>query len=371
MRQRRIYAEGSDEIACKPSSNAIQATQATSTSQNVKKKLLYTKLSILGEGTYGIVYKALNNETGEIVAIKKLHLNNVKDGVPTTTIRELSTLMHLADHENIVRLRTFKFDFANNFSKPKLLLELEYCEYDLRMFCKRFPQRRLPLPVIEKIIKDLVIGTAYCHSNRIIHRDLKPSNLLVKFHKPMERVISEIQNGRWDDSWLTLKLADFGLARTHYVLRGPLTHEVITLWYRAPEILLGCDAYGTGVDTWSIGCIVAELLYGRPLFTGDTEVHTLFKMFQFLGTPNEITWPGIVDCPEYKKCWPQWRPIVNRWERLRPDLAEGSEKHRFQQLVDFCNRILKINPNQRAHIHEMVCHSLITGNSMDGTESDA
>lgn len=320
------------------------------------KPKVYQKLTILGQGTYGTVYKALNKETNELVAVKKLHLANVKDGVPTTTIRELSALMYLAGHENIVALNSFKFDIEKNLAKPKLFLELEYCDCDLRMFCKRFPERRLPIKVVEKIVKDIVIGTAYCHSNRIIHRDLKPSNVLVKFHIPIDEVIAYLKNGRWDESWITVKLADFGLARTHYSFNAPLTHEVITLWYRAPEIILGEDGYGTGVDTWSIGCIIAELLYGRPLFTGDTEIHTLYKMFQFLGTPNPSTWPGIVNCPEYKSCWPKWEPLRNKWEKMRPDLISSPDESSFKRLVDFADKALKINPDARAHIHELACH---------------
>lgn len=355
MQPRRTYADD-------PALNEEQKQKADKISICKREyRFLYTKQSILGEGTYGVVYKAVNNETGQTVAVKRLHLGNVRDGVPTTTLRELTALSHLNGHENVVSLKSFHIDIASCLSKPKLLLELEYCHYDLRMLCKRFPQRRLPLRLVEKIVKEITIGTAYCHSNRIIHRDLKPSNVLIKFSRPMEDVIKDIHAGRWDESWFTVKLADFGLARTHYSFRANLTHEVITLWYRAPEILLGNDAYGTGVDTWSIGCIVAELLYGRPLFTGDTEIHTLFKIFQFIGTPNEQTWPGIVECPDYKKVWPVWRPLADRWKRLRADVASGPESARWNQLIDFTEKALQIDPEARSHVHELAMHPIVLG----------
>ena len=131
-------------------------------------------------------------------------------------------------------------------------------------------------------------GLYYCNINRIIHRDLKPQNLLIT-------------------NDLKLKLCDFGLSRMFSLPMGKMTHEIITLWYRPPEVLLGIENYTTKVDSWSIGCIMAEMLLGKPLFFGDCEIGQLFKIFEIMGTPNEMTWPGVTKLPEYKYTFPQWK----------------------------------------------------------------
>ncbi|KAH8945245.1 hypothetical protein BDL97_12G031200 [Sphagnum fallax] len=133
-------------------------------------------------------------------------------------------------------------------------------------------------------------GVAYCHSHRVLHRDLKPQNLLI------------------DRRTNALKLADFGLARAFGIPVRTFTHEVVTLWYRAPEILLGSRHYSTPVDVWSVGCIFAEMVNQRPLFPGDSEIDELFKIFRTLGTPNEETWPGVTSLPDFKSAFPKWPP---------------------------------------------------------------
>jgi serine/threonine protein kinase len=140
----------------------------------------------------------------------------------------------------------------------------------------------------------LVKGIAYCHSHRVLHRDLKPQNLLI-------------------DKKGALKLADFGLARAFGLPVGVITHEVVTLWYRAPEILLGGRTYSTPVDIWSAGCILAEIVNRAPLFPGDSEIDQIFRIFRVLGTPDESVWKGISSLRDYKADFPQWssKPLVN------------------------------------------------------------
>jgi cyclin-dependent kinase 2 len=132
-------------------------------------------------------------------------------------------------------------------------------------------------------------GIAFCHGHRILHRDLKPQNLLI------ERATH------------TLKLADFGLARAFGIPVRQYTHEVITLWYRAPEILMGSKHYSTPVDLWSIGCIFAEMVNQKPLFPGESEIDELFKIFQVMGTPNEDSYPGVGQLPDFADVFPKWR----------------------------------------------------------------
>jgi len=150
----------------------------------------------------------------------------------------------------------------------------------------------MPAQLIKSYTFQMLQGIAYCHAHRVLHRDLKPQNLLID------------RNG-------TLKLADFGLARAFGIPVRTYTHEVVTLWYRAPEILLGSKHYSTPVDLWSIGCIFAEMIMGRPIFAGDSEIDELFRIFRVLGTPNEQSWPGVTQLPDYKPTFPVWnaRPL--------------------------------------------------------------
>eukprot|EP00826_Nyctotherus_ovalis_P018921 TRINITY_DN1574_c0_g3_i1.p1 TRINITY_DN1574_c0_g3~~TRINITY_DN1574_c0_g3_i1.p1 ORF type:complete len:230 (-),score=37.83 TRINITY_DN1574_c0_g3_i1:128-817(-) len=185
-------------------------------------------------------------------------------------------------HTNVVRL-------IEVIHEPnKLYLVFEYAEYDLKKYMNL---NKTPLPpgTVKSFLYQLLCGLAYCHSHRIIHRDLKPQNLLI-------------------DNSLTVKLADFGLARAFGLPIGTLTHEVVTLWYRAPEVLLGQKAYSLPVDIWSVGCIFAEMAQRKPLFAGDSEIGQIFKIFKQLGTPDETTWPGVTQIRDFKPTFPKWKP---------------------------------------------------------------
>lgn len=155
----------------------------------------------------------------------------------------------------------------------------EYSDFDLR---KLLTKRKLTEHECLDYLHQILSGLLVCHSNRIMHRDLKPQNILI------------------DDKG-NVKIADFGLARGFTVPFPELTHEVVTLWYRAPEILLGQNSYTPSVDIWSVGCIYAEMLTGKPLFEGDCEIGQIFKIFQGLGTPNETVWPGVTSLNEFKR----------------------------------------------------------------------
>ncbi|KAL0327527.1 UNVERIFIED_CONTAM: Cell division control protein 2A [Sesamum angustifolium] len=243
----------------------------------------YEKVEKIGEGTYGVVYKARDRMTNETIALKKIRLEQEDEGVPSTAIREISLLKEM-QHGNIVRLQ----DVVH--SEKRLYLVFEYLDLDLKKHMDSCPEFSQDPRLVKMFLYQILRGIAYCHSHRVLHRDLKPQNLLI------------------DRRTNALKLADFGLARAFGIPVRTFTHEVVTLWYRAPEILLGSRHYSTPVDVWSVGCIFAEMVNRRPLFPGDSEIDELFKIFRVMGTPNEDTWPGVTSLPDFKSAFPKWPP---------------------------------------------------------------
>jgi len=239
----------------------------------------FSMLEKIGEGTYGTVYKAICHSTGDKVAIKKIKIMYDEEGVPATALREISLLKEVS-HINVVRL-----DDVYS-SRLNLFLVFECLDMDLRVYLKRFG------PFMEKPLRSAVIqlfrGIEFCHGHRILHRDLKPQNVLI------------------DVKTVRLVLADFGLARNFAVPLKVYTHEVVTLWYRAPEVLLGQQRYATPMDIWSLGCILSEMATGLALFPGDSEIDTIFRIFRLLGTPSDETWPGVTTLRDYKQIFPQW-----------------------------------------------------------------
>jgi len=211
----------------------------------------YVRTEKIGEGTYGVVYKAKDKTTGDIVALKKIRLEAEDEGVPSTAIREISLLKEL-QHANIVTLRDVIHVAA------KLFLVFDFVDKDLKKYMDAIKGKMHPM-LVKSYLYQLIRGMAFCHAHRVLHRDLKPQNLLI-------------------DKEGNLKIADFGLARAFGIPIRTYTH-VVTLWYRAPEILLGGKQYGTAVDTWSIGCIFAEMQNKTPLFPGDSEIDELFLKF--------------------------------------------------------------------------------------------
>ncbi|KAG0575315.1 hypothetical protein KC19_VG336000 [Ceratodon purpureus] len=251
----------------------------------------YEKLEKVGEGTYGKVYKARDKRSGQLVALKKTRLEMEEEGVPSTALREVSLLQMLSQSMYIVRLLCVEHVEKNN--KPMLYLVFEYMDTDLKKYIDlhgRGPSGTpLPTEVIQSFMYQLCTGLAHCHGHGVMHRDLKPQNLLV------------------DKQTRRLKIADLGLGRAFTVPMKSYTHEIVTLWYRAPEVLLGATHYSLPVDIWSVGCIFAELVRKMPLFTGDSELQQLLHIFRLLGTPNETTWPGVSQHRDWHE-FPQWRP---------------------------------------------------------------
>jgi cyclin-dependent kinase 1 len=245
----------------------------------------YCKMDKIGEGTYGVVYKGRNLHTGQVVAMKKIRLENDEEGIPSTAVREVSMLKEL-HHPNIVDLQCVIME------ENRLYLIFEFLSMDLKKYMEsEHGSKAMPPVLVKNLLFQVLQGMCFCHQRRVIHRDLKPQNLLVEVKKNEHPVI---------------KLADFGLARAIGVPIRAYTHEVITLWYRSPEILLGTQRYSLPVDIWSIGCIFGEMARGKPLFQGDSEIDQLFQIFRILKTPTEEEWPGVTAFPDYKPSFPKW-----------------------------------------------------------------
>lgn len=229
----------------------------------------FNKIAKLGEGTYGVVYKAQARDTGGIFALKRMTLPGDEEGVPATTIREICLLKELR-HRNIVCL----YDVL--FQAPKMTLVFEYCTCDLKKYMQ--DRQELSSDTIRRFMSQLLIGLEYMHSKGVVHRDLKPQNLLI-------------------GSGNEIKIADFGLARVEGIPVKKYSHEAVTLWYRSPDVILGSTNYGLAVDMWSVGCIMAEITTGVPLFNGRTDPEQLGRIFGTLGSPTRDNWPSLSAYP--------------------------------------------------------------------------
>ncbi|XP_062099575.1 cyclin-dependent kinase C-1-like [Humulus lupulus] len=288
----------------------------------------FEKLEQIGEGTYGQVYMAKDNKTGETVALKKIRMDNEKEGFPITAIREIKILKKL-DHENIVKLKEIvtststEKDEQNSQEGGKfkggIYMVFEYMDHDLTGLSDR-PGLRFTIPQIKCYMKQLLSGLHYCHAFQVLHRDIKGSNLLI-------------------DNEGKLKLADFGLARFFATDHGGnLTNRVITLWYRPPELLLGATKYGPAVDMWSVGCIFAELLHGKPILPGKNEPEQLNKIFELCGSPDEINWPDASKIPWYNNFKPS-RPMKRRVREIF--------RHFDRHALDLLDNLLALDPSKR------------------------
>ncbi|TPX68509.1 hypothetical protein SpCBS45565_g03076 [Spizellomyces sp. 'palustris'] len=290
----------------------------------------YEKLNRIEEGAYGVVYRARDRQTGEIVALKKLKLENEKNGFPVTSLREIHTLL-LAKHPNIVNVK----EIVVTPSMRGIFIVMEFVEHDLKSLMESMPS-----PFLQSEIKTLMLqllsAVALLHQNWIVHRDLKTSNLLMN------------NQGQ-------IKVADFGLARRFGSPLGPMTQLVVTLWYRAPELLLGAKEYTTAIDIWSVGCIFGELVNKEPLLPGRGEIDQLKKMFKLLGTPNERTWPGMVELPGCKTFSFANQPYNNLRSRF-PYLTENG--------LNLMTKLLTYDPEQRITAEEALRHPYFTENPL-------
>jgi cyclin-dependent kinase 2 len=226
----------------------------------------YSAIGERGRGTYGCVYEARDELSGERVAIKEIKLLNKGESVPLLAVREISALQALACHPCIVRLQ------EASLGEDRAYLVLELLDCTLHQLLHGLDGRSVSGVVFQHLAYQLVAAVAFMHSRRILSRDLKPANILI-----------DLSRGR-------LKISDWGLSRFQLdtVANGLLTLEVASLWYRPIEVLLGSTSYGEGIDLWALGCLLAELLVGFPLFSARDEAETCRKIFKLLGKPSVL-----------------------------------------------------------------------------------
>lgn len=253
----------------------------------------------VGKGTYGTVWKGQCLETKEPVAMKKVDLRFEKEGLPTTCVREIRALRRLSDaleeekktkgpglEKNVVRLLDIWTEKPAGSLVGDTYLVFEYVHHDLTGYV-HYRGRKLLLQEVRCLGIQMCRGLLFCHEQGIMHRDLKPSNILLT------------QDG-------IVKLCDFGLSRTfHNVDPGPYTYRVITLWYRPPELHLNADKYDPSVDIWSMGCIIAELITGRPVFAdGNSDIQMLRSIRTKCGFWNRSQWPeALTKLPGFDSGW--------------------------------------------------------------------
>lgn len=288
----------------------------------------YQRLNYIDEGTYGLVFRARDIATGEIYALKHVKSDHDKQGFPVTALREISTLFTVS-HPNIVNLREVVVTSTLN----KVYLVLEYAQHDLLTVLDRM-KRPYPPSELKSLMHQLLSGVAHLHRHWLLHRDLKPANILLT-----------------DDG--ILKICDFGLAR--YYADPPAssyTPGVVTLWYRAPELLLGQRVYSTAVDTWAVGCIFAELLLLRPLIDGKTELDHISKMAQLLGAPSEDNWEGFSDMPNSRRLSFHNAP---KHSLLTATLRSGVS-HLTDSTIDLISKLLRYDPNKRISAADALKH---------------
>ncbi len=289
----------------------------------------YEQIEFIAQGTYGIVFKARGNETGEIVAVKRVKMGHEegKEGFPVTALRETNVLLSL-NHPNIVRVK----EMVMGSTPGKVYMVMEHFETDL----KSLMQNRLKqgdhfiTAEVKCLMQQLLRGVAHLHEHWYIHRDIKSSNLLYG------------SGGR-------LAICDFGLARKYEYPLRPYTHVVVTLWYRGPELLLGCRQYGPALDMWSVGCMMGELLRGDALFQGKGEVDQLSKVFSVLGTPTELSWPGWRKLPHGGLC--TWKlgtkSKLEEWFPATGGFSSGGRPVLSPKGLDLLSRLLTLNPERR------------------------
>ncbi|RHY88832.1 hypothetical protein DYB37_003180 [Aphanomyces astaci] len=295
----------------------------------------YARIGKIDEGTYGVVSKARDKVTGDIVALKQIKMaaDICKEGFPVTALRETNILLAL-QHPNIIRMR----EMVVGSTPDKVYMVMDYSDNDLKRVFEKQAATKHPFlsSEIKTLLQQLLKAIDHMHGKWYIHRDLKSSNLL------------------YDQG--VLKVCDFGMARKYGSPIRSYTHLVVTLWYRAPELLLGTLQYSTAVDMWSVGCIFAEMILLSPLFMGRGEIDQLDQIFKLLGAPSEANWPNVNHLPNVANV--KWKGAKRSMLREKFPVASviGGQSVLSNAGFDLMQKLLTLDPAQRISAHDALHH---------------
>jgi len=324
----------------------------------------FRMLGVKNKGTEGVCYKIFHIRSKSVLALKKARVYPTGEGVPYYMLRELAFLQGLV-HPNIATIE--RISLYDN----KLHLFFNYVEKSLFDIINPMndPNGGLPLPnaLVKRLCYQILKGVSFCHQRGVLHRNIKPKHLLVDIPSyssssrrcnvthENDRTLLDVHDKNDDEVHArlleaahegTVKLSDFALVRATSIPLRNYTTEVVTLWYRSPEVLMG-GHYFAPVDIWSVGCVLAEMSVGKPLFPGICEVDQLFQIFNKLGSPTEESWPGFVSLPNHGFAFPNWRPRTI--QSVVPTLDESG--------ADLLSRLLCVNPAKRITAEEALNHS--------------
>ncbi len=288
----------------------------------IKKLYVYRRLGLIDSGTYGKVFKVKKPNLNKLYACKEVKLIEKKNHLNFTELREINLLLSI-NHPNIIFVREAKM----NFSAEKFFIVMEYCNFDMKSILES--QTKFSLIQVKMIFKQLLLGISILHDNFIIHRDLKTSNILLN------------KEG-------VLKVCDFGMARLFNLKSTLMSQEVVTLWYRPPEILLGQKDYTSSVDLWALGCILSEIITSKVLFSGKSELDQLTQIFSNLGTPTSDIWLNLHFLASTKKIIFPLQPYNALFSKLygKMDLLT----------IDLIQRFLAYDPMKRISVNLALNH---------------
>ncbi|KAI1721596.1 protein kinase domain-containing protein [Ditylenchus destructor] len=297
---------------------------------NMRSVSCYERLEKIGQGTFGEVFKAKNTENHELVALKKILMENEKEGFPITALREIKLLQSIR-HPNITELIEICSEKIgeNVFA---FYLVFSFCEHDLVGLLSS-NQVKLQLTQIKTMLKHILSGLEAIHRSNVLHRDIKAANILIT-----------------NDG--ILRIADFGLARLDFrqgQTTACFTNNVVTMWYRPPELLLGARDYGKAIDIWGVGCIMAEMWTRSPILKGESEQRQLCLISELCGSINGTSWPKCHRLPLYNKLeLPQNLP-----KRIRERFFDRIQNDDALSLLE---AMLTLSPEQRPNAGRALDH---------------
>ena len=299
----------------------------------------YERLDRISEGAYGVVWKAKDLATKEIVALKqiKFDADMTKEGFPLSALREISVLLSL-NHDCVVTVR----EMVVGSGADKVFMVMELMEMDLKDAIEKTGSAPFSQSELKGMVFQVLSGIQHIHNKWLLHRDLKTSNILV--HK----------SGR-------IALADFGLARKYQHPLRPLTQMVITLWYRPPELLFGETVYGPAVDMWSAGCILGEIITKEAIMQGQGELDQIDKIFKLVGAPNENNWPNFDKLPSAGIL--RWKSLKDASElarRFPVNSPAGGQTFLDGNGFDLLCKLLTLDPEKRITADEALEHKYFT-----------